>query len=139
MRKVETKEPIQEIEAILESLEYFYKIDIDRVQNIEEVKNFPSVCIKTEGTKNELNGAMTNNGCEYDRIILMNLYVNLEVQDKYEIYDVYDKIETAILGDSKLWNVVLDRDIIGSEWDDSKYYPKRQGIITLALKFRSSI
>jgi len=71
--------------------------------------------------------------------IVIRVLDNLNVSDDLEFLDYQDSVEKAILTDNPLWEVVLDRDFIGSEWDNDTSYPKKEGELAFLLKWRSDV
>lgn len=136
---VETRAPIEELYAILDSMNLFEVIEYKPVPLSQETK-FPSAYIVVDGTLNMNNGKMATDGREYNRMIYPTVLVNIDTEgDPLSYLDIYDRVEKAVLSDNQLWNVVIDRDVIASKWDSGEQSPKRQGEITLELFFRKTI
>lgn len=138
---LDTKRAILEIKAIIEAMNFFEVVGIGKVKPIVEETVLPSIYICYDYDLNELNGKMRKDGGEYDRILYLTLEVHLDLTNQHDLYyvDVRDRIEEAILRDSPLWNVVIDRDVIGSKWDKGINLPKKQGEITLEIFTRACI
>jgi hypothetical protein len=139
-RLVPTRKIIEELKDIIEYSNIFNKVEISKNIALTQENTFPSCYIKIDGTTNELNGNIgTEDGCEYDRVMMIRIRMFLEMSDNnpLEFLDFQDKVETAILTDNPLWKIILDRDIIGTEWDNDTSYPKKEGELSLLVKWRT--
>lgn len=139
-RRIPTRNIVKEVKEILEYANIFNNIDIGQLKPLSEQNTFPSCYLKVDGTTAELNGNMgIEVGCEYDRGIILRIIMQIELQDPLEFLDYQDKVESVILKDNPLWKIVLDRDFIGSEWDNDVSYPKKEGEVAFLLKWRSDV
>lgn len=136
-----TKKVVEEVKAILEGMNFFDKVSTSKVTPLTAESSFPSVYISYDNDINETNGKMRNDGGEYDRITNLTLEVHLDLADKDDLYylDVRDMIEEAILKDNLLWQSVIDRDVVGSRWDNGNNLPLKQGEIALLLFTRACV
>ena len=136
-----TRKPIEEIKAILEAMNFFNKVGIGRVEPLTSDINLPAVYVSFNNDINESNGKMRNDGGEYDRMLYITLEVHLDLTDKDELYylDVRDMIEEAILKDNQLWSAVVDRDVVGSKWDNGSTLPRKQGEMAIILFTRACV
>ena len=136
-----TRKPIEEIKAILEAMNFFNKVGIGRVEPLTSDINLPAVYVSFNNDINESNGKMRNDGGEYDRMLYITLEVHLDLTDKDELYylDVRDMIEEAILKDNQLWSAVVDRDVVGSKWDNGSNLPRKQGEMAIILFTRACV
>ena len=139
MARQPTKKVIQELQSILEYTKFFQKVSTEPKKDLTQEDVFPSVYLHINGTVNKLNGLNTITGCEYNRQMIVELHVNLDLENSLDFLDVYDLVETAVLEDSKLWEFVIDRNVNGSTFDDGKEYPKKSGVIFVSLFYRSTI
>lgn len=134
-----SRAPIEELKAILEAMNLFQRVGYKPIPLSQETQ-FPSAYIVVDATLNEGNGKQTTDGGEYNRFIYPTVMVNIDTgADPLAFLDVFDEVESAILKDSKFWNVVIDRDVLASKWDSGDATPKRQGEITLELFFRKCL
>ena len=136
-----TRKPIEEIKAILEAMNFFNKVGIGRVEPLTSDTNLPTVYVSFNNDINESNGKMRNDGGEYDRMLYITLEVHLDLTDTDELYylDVRDMIEEAILKDNQLWSAVVDRDVVGSKWDNGSNLPRKQGEMAIILFTRACV
>ena len=136
-----TKKAVEEVEAILESMDFFENISTGKVEDLVSETIFPSVYITMDTDVNQANGKMRQDGGEYDRILLITLSIHLDLQNTSNLayLDVRDDIETAILKDSAIWEHVVDRDVVGSKWDSGQNFPKKQGEIMLRVFTRACV
>lgn len=129
---------VEELKNILEFSQIFQKVSVGKRVPLTEEINFPSCYIKVDGTTAELNGNIgTKAGCEYDLYLDIRLIVNLNLEDDLDYLDIESDIVEAILTDSSLWNVIVDRDFIGSGWDNDANYPKKEGELGFNVRLRS--
>lgn len=138
-RSLPTRVIVEELKSILEYTNYFHKVEVTPKKDLTQEDVFPSVYLHIDGTVNKVNGINTITGCEYNRQMVVELHVSLDLNEPLEFFDVYDLVETAVLEDKDLWKFVIDRNIVGSEWDDGKLYPKKSGTIFVSLFYRSTI
>ena len=136
-----TGKPIEEIKAILEAMNFFNKVSVGKVEPLTSDSNLPAVYVSFNNDINESNGKMRNDGGEYDRMLYITLEVHLDLIDKDDLYylDVRDMIEEAILKDSQLWSAVVDRDVVGSKWDNGSNLPRKQGEMAIILFTRACV
>lgn len=136
-----TRKPIEEIKAILEAMNFFNKVSVGKVEPLISDSNLPAVYVSFNNDINESNGKMRNDGGEYDRMLYITLEVHLDLIDKDDLYylDVRDMIEEAILKDSQLWSAVVDRDVVGSKWDNGSNLPRKQGEMAIILFTRACV
>ena len=136
-----TRKPIEEIKAILEAMNFFNKVSVGKVEPLISDSNLPAVYVAFNNDINESNGKMRNDGGEYDRMLYITLEVHLDLTDKDDLYylDVRDMIEEAILKDSQLWSAVVDRDVVGSKWDNGSNLPRKQGEMAIILFTRACV
>lgn len=136
-----TRKPIEEIKAILEAMNFFNKVSVGKVEPLISDSNLPAVYVSFNNDINESNGKMRNDGGEYDRMLYITLEVHLDLTDKDDLYylDVRDMIEEAILKDSQLWSAVVDRDVVGSKWDNGSNLPRKQGEMAIILFTRACV
>lgn len=136
-----TRKPIEEIKAILEAMNFFNKVSVSKVEPLISDTNLPAVYVSFNNDINESNGKMRNDGGEYDRMLYITLEVHLDLTDKDDLYylDVRDMIEEAILKDSQLWSAVVDRDVVGSKWDNGSNLPRKQGEMAIILFTRACV
>lgn len=136
-----TRKPIEEIKAILEAMNFFNKVSVGKVEPLISDSNLPAVYVSFNNDINESNGKMRNDGGEYDRMLYITLEVHLDLTDEDDLYylDVRDMIEEAILKDSQLWSAVVDRDVVGSKWDNGSNLPRKQGEMAIILFTRACI
>lgn len=137
---IPTRKIVEEVKAILEYSNIFTSIEISNGKALTQINSFPTCHLKVDGSVFELNGNMgTDDGCEYDRVMTIRARMFLEMSDNnpLEFLDFQDKVETAILTDNPLWKIILDRDIIGTEWDNDTSYPKKEGELSLLVKWRT--
>lgn len=136
-----TRKPIEEIKAILEAMNFFNKVGIGKVEPLISDTNLPAVYVSFNNDINESNGKMRNDGGEYDRMLYITLEVHLDLTDTDELYhlDVRDMIEEAILKDNQLWSAVVDRDVVGSKWDNGSNLPRKQGEMAIILFTRACV
>lgn len=136
-----TRKPIEEIKAILEAMNFFNKVSVGKVEPLTSDSNLPAVYVSFNNDINESNGKMRNDGGEYDRMLYITLEVHLDLIDKDDLYylDVRDMIEEAILKDSQLWSAVVDRDVVGSKWDNGSNLPRKQGEMAIILFTRACV
>lgn len=136
-----TRKPIEEIKAILEAMNFFNKVSVGKVEPLISDSNLPAVYVAFNNDINESNGKMRNDGGEYDRMLYITLEVHLDLIDKDDLYylDVRDMIEEAILKDSQLWSAVVDRDVVGSKWDNGSNLPRKQGEMAIILFTRACV
>lgn len=131
---------VEEIKSILEHSQLFTNVGTGKRKALTEEDIFPSCYIKVDGSTAELNGNIgVNSGCEYDMYMDIRLIINMELQDNLDFLDLESDVIEAILSDSPLWNVVLDRDYIGSGWDADANYPKKEGELGFNIRFRSQV
>ena len=135
-----TKKTILELKSILESMNYFQKVSVGKVEDLNTETILPSVYINLDAVTNENNKQMRTDGGEYDRMLLVTLQLHLDLSNETELYhlDVADMVEEAILKDTPLWSTVIDRDVVGSRWDMNQNLPKKQGEIGLSLFTRGT-
>jgi len=139
-RTIPTRNIVKEVKEILDYAKIFNKIEIGQLKPLSEQNTFPSCYLKVDGTTADLNGNMgTEVGCEYNRGIILRIIMQIELKDPLEFLDYQDKVESAILKDNPLWRIVLDRDFIGSEWDNDVSYPKKEGEVAFMLMWRSDV
>ena len=136
-----TRKPIEEIKAILEAMNFFNKVSVGKVEPLISDSNLPAVYVSFNNDINESNGKMRNDGGENDRMLYITLEVHLDLTDKDDLYylDVRDMIEEAILKDSQLWSAVVDRDVVGSKWDNGSNLPRKQGEMAIILFTRACV
>ena len=136
-----TRKPIEEIKAILEAMNFFNKVSVGKVEPLISDSNLPAVYVSFNNDINESNGKMRNDGGEYDRMLYITLEVHLDLTDEDDLYylDVRDMIEEAILKDSQLWSAVVDRDVVGSKWDNGSNLPRKQGEMAIILFTRACV
>ena len=136
-----TKKAVLEIQEILQAMNLFNKVSVGKVEPIISDNNLPAVYVTFENDINEPNGKMRNDGGEYDRMIYLTLEIHLDQIDKDDLYylDVRDMIEEAILKDNQLWSAVVDRDVVGSKWDNGSNLPKKQGELAVILFTRACV
>lgn len=136
-----TRKPIEELESILKAMDFFTVVSTGKVEPLVSETSFPSIYISFDSDINEPNGKMRNDGGEYNRIFAITLEIHLDLSEEDNLYylDVRDMVEEAILKDSQFWNVVIDRDIVGSKWDNGQNLPKKQGEIGLVLFTRACV
>lgn len=131
---------INEVKAILEASKIFQKVEIGNLRPLSSEDTFPSAYIIVDGTTARLNGNFgVAVGCEYDMFLDVRIIINMEVSDPLDFMDMESDVVYFLLRDSLLWNYVLDRDYIGSGWDNDGYYPKKQGELGFSIKFRSEV
>lgn len=129
---------VEEIKKILEYSQLFQNVSTGKRKALTEEDNFPSCYIKVDGVTAELNGNIgVQAGCEYDLYLDIRLILNLNMQDSLDFLDIESDVVEAILTDNPLWNVVLDRDYIGSGWDSDANYPKKEGELGFSIRLRS--
>lgn len=129
---------VEEIKKILEHSQLFLNVSTGKRKALTEEDNFPSCYVKVDGVNVVLNGNMgVQAGCEYDLYLDVRLIVNLNLQDDLDFLDIESDIVQAILTDSPLWNVVVDREYIGSGWDSDANYPKKEGELGFVIRLRS--
>ena len=136
-----TRKPIEEIKAILEAMNFFNKVSVGKVEPLISDSNLPAVYVSFNNDINESNGKMRNDGGEYDRMLYITLEIHLDLTDKDDLYylDVRDMIEEAILKDSQLWSAVVDRDVVGSKWDNGSNLPRKQCEMAIILFTRACV
>lgn len=136
-----TRKAVEEVKAILESMDYFNKVSVGRVEDLTTETVFPSVYINMDTDINEQNGKMRNDGGEYDRILLITLSLHIDLTNEDDLYylDIRDSVEEAILKDNLLWESVIDRDVVGSRWDTGQNFPRKQGEVSLRLFTRACV
>ena len=119
MASLNTKLPITELKAILEAMNFFAKVSVGKVEDLVTETTLPSIYVTLDSDLNENNGQMRTDGGEYNRILIVTLQIHLDQTNEDDLYylDVRDKVESAILKDSLLWQSVIDRDVVGSRWD----------------------
>ena len=119
MASLNTKLPITELKAILEAMNFFAKVSVGKVEDLVTETTLPSIYVTLDSDINENNGQMRTDGGEYNRILIITLQIHLDQTNEDDLYylDVRDKVESAILKDSLLWQSVIDRDVVGSRWD----------------------
>ena len=129
---------VEEIKAILESSGIFRRVSTGKITPLTEENTFPSCFVKVDGTSATLNGNIgTNVGCEYDMYMDVRLVINLELQDDLDFLDVESDVVSAMLSDSGIWSVIIDREFIGSGWDSDANYPKKEGELGFSVRYRS--
>lgn len=129
---------VEEIKNILEFSQIFQKVSAGKRVPLTEEINFPSCYIKVDGTTAEINGNMgVKAGCEYDLYLDIRLIINLNLENDLDFLDIESDVVQAILTDSSLWSVVLDRNYIGSGWDNDANYPKKEGELGFSVRLRS--
>ena len=126
MASLNTKLPINELKAILEAMNFFAKVSVGKVEDLVTETTLPSIYITLDSDINENNGQMRTDGGEYNRILIVTLQIHLDQTNEDDLYylDVRDKVESAILKDSLLWQSVIDRDVVGSRWDKCQNLPR---------------
>lgn len=136
-----TKKVVEEVKAILEGMNFFDKVSTSKVTPLTSESSFPSVYISYDNDINENNRKMRNDGGEYDRITNLTLEVHLDLTGEDDLYylDVRDMIEEVILKDNLIWQSVIDRDVVGSRWDNGNNLPLKQGEIALLLFTRACV
>lgn len=138
---INTKQAVEEVVSILEAMDFFEKVSAGKVEPLTSETTLPSIYVCYDNDINEDNGKMRKDGGEYNRIYALTLEVHLDLTNKDDLYylDVRDMIEEAILKDSQIWSVVIDRDIVGSRWDKGQNLPRKQGEIALILFTRACV
>ena len=141
MASLNTKLPITELKAILEAMNFFAKVSVGKVEDLVTETTLPSIYITLDSDINENNGQMRTDGGEYNRILIVTLQIHLDQTTEDDLYylDVRDKVESAILKDSLLWQSVIDRDVVGSRWDKGQNLPRKQGEMALRLFTRGCV
>lgn len=137
-----TKKPVQELKEILMAMNFFNEVSVGKVKDLTAETNLPNIYIKFENDINRNNGKMTGaSGDEYDRMLAVTLELHLDLTGQDDLYylDVRDMVEEAILKDSQLWSVVIDRDVVGSKWDSGANLPLKQGEMGLILFTRACL
>jgi hypothetical protein len=130
----QTEVVLQELKGILESTRVFRKVSLEKVKPITEEDVFPSVYIGLYGEGYKPNGIKTSSLKGYDVALFVELTINARGDD---YLDIKGTIEKAILNDSKLWNEVLDRDLIKVEYDTNQYLPKKSFSMLVQLVYRT--
>jgi hypothetical protein len=138
MRTIPTKAPLLELEAILKDMDIFDNIELDELVSIDQWNGDLSCYLVIDGSVQRPNGNIVTGIEEYDRELLVNIYINIDLTKYEKLYhlDLVDSIESKILDDLALWNYVNDREIFGSVWGITKEN-KKQGKIICSLSFRS--
>ena len=141
MANLNTKLPITELKAILEAMNFFAKVSVGKVEDLVIETTLPSIYITLDSDINENNGQMRTDGGEYNRVLIITLQIHLDQTNEDDLYylDVRDKVESAILKDSLLWQSVIDRDVVGSRWDIGQNLPRKQGVMALRLFTRGCV
>lgn len=139
-RLTPTRKIVEEIEAIIKHANIFSKVGIGIKSALTQEDTFPSCYLKVEGTTAEINGNLSvAKGCEYDRGMVLRIVMYIELNDDLDFLDYQDKVEKAILEDNPLWAIIVDRDFIGSEWDNDSSYPRKEGEVAFLIKWRSDV
>lgn len=132
------RQAVEELKSILEYSQLFKNVSVAKRKALTEEDNFPSCYVKVDGTLAELNGNIgVKAGCEYDLYLDIRLILNLQLEDDLDYLDMESDVVEAILIDNPLWNVVVDRDFIGSSWDSDANYPKKEGELGFSIRLRS--
>ena len=141
MASLNTKLPITELKAILEAMNLFAKVSVGKVEDLVTETTLPSIYVTLDSDINENNGQMRTDGGEYNRILIVTLQIHLDQTNEDDLYylDVRDKVESAILKDSLLWQSVIDRDVVGSRWDKGQNLPRKQCEMALRLFTRGCV
>lgn len=139
MRKIKTREPIEELQEILLDMNIFDDVKVDSLTPLPAFKGNKEAYIIIDGDVQEENGIITDSIEGYDRELIINIHINLNTNTQDTLYhlDLRDDVEDKIINDSKLWEVVIDRNILGSSWEITDANGLKTGRIICVLKFRS--
>ena len=136
MITADTKLIIKELTAVLEASDDIDKVSTGPLEPIVTEESSAAVYIAVESVTLE-NSRLTTGANGYDRHMLINLYCNVDTsEDPLGIYDFMDGLERTILDDSELWTVLVDRDVVGLNFDAQQFEPKRTVTMLIDISYR---
>lgn len=128
-----SREVPEELKAILETEPVLDSVVTDRFFNLPAEVTGVNAYINIDGIEYELikNSSKLSG---YRTYFLAHISLNVDCgEDPLAVYDVVDKVNKALLDDTKLWNVVTDRDILSVTFDNSQLLPYRAATILVKL------
>ena len=132
---------LEEIKEILLANKIFSDVSFSRPKAITEETVFPMCYVYEIGEIADFRG-IGNTGIKgYTKEMTICVKLNLNMQDPLEYKDYQEKVERAILSDSRIWKTVIDRDLDNSAWDGNAYFDestyKKEGGIFFKVKYIS--
>ncbi len=133
-----TVEVVKEVVTILEESPIFDKVSVEKVTPLSEEDVNAAVYVGVKAISYE-NARASSGSCGYNRSLFITLDINLHCDESpLELLEIVDKTERTVLGDSKLWEVIINRDMVGVEFDELQFYPRRTATMLLEITYKIS-
>ncbi len=131
-----TSEVVTEVVDVLEQSTIFSKVAVTKVMPLSEEDTSSAAYVGVKAISYEQD-RQTSEACGYIRSLFLTIDINLHCDESpLELLDIVDKTERAILSDSKIWDVVINRDMVGVEFDELQFYPRRTATMLLEITYR---
>lgn len=135
------RQVLEEIQQILLANNIFKDVSFSKPKAITEETAFPMCYVYEVGEVSTFRGIGDTKIKAYTREMEVCIKVNLDMEDPLEYKDYQERVERAILSDSKIWNVVTDRDLDYAAWDGNAAFDdntyKKEGGIFIKVKYIS--
>lgn len=130
------KNVLRDLKEILEAIPEVAVVSLGKPRDLNSETVFPTLYI------NPLSGVYDNNKNTkclngYDSYELVRVIVNMECHDELDFLDLRDSIINAVLDDSAIWKVIVDRDLVNWTNDDFDNYPKKQFEVGFEFRLRA--
>ena len=133
-----TSQVVNEVVDILNQSSIFSRVSTEKITPLAEEDSNTAAYVGVKAISYELVKA-SNKPCGYNRSLFLTVDINVQCSySPLELLDVIDKTERAILNDSSIWSVVIDRTMVGVELDELQFYPKRTATMLLEVTYRIS-
>lgn len=131
----DTKKVLTEVKEILEAEGIFDKVSLEKLTPTSEETNSLAAYIGIKALSYD-QVRPKNTSCGYDRTIFITIDINQLCDTPLDVLDTLDKVERALLEDSKIWKSVVNREFVGVEFDEQQFYPYRTFTILLQVLYR---
>lgn len=129
---------LTELEQILKTVQGVNKVSHGKPLALVQEDTFNAVYIVPDNTRYKPFKQGTK-ADSYDKFMYVKLFVNSN-NESDELYytDLCASIINTVLSDSKIWTVLVDRDVIAITYDEYESYPKKGFEILFEFRFRDS-
>lgn len=128
---------LRELEEVIKAVQGIKKVSHGKPLALSNEQVFPAVylCPQITTYKNR-----TNTKCKggYYEIFPINVLVNTNNDNDLDYLQVEEDIIKAVLDDTRIWSVLVDRELVTVGYDGYESYPKREFIIQFEFKLKSS-
>jgi len=131
-----TRQVLEEVRSILAASNLEPVATINQLKPLAEMTVDVAVDVSLESVVFILDSNSAGRGA-YQRTFMLHLHVGVNCsEDVLALMDVVDNMEANLLHDSKLWNIITDRDIVSVVYDHGETLPYRGATILMEVRTR---